>query len=126
MGGDRGEGERLNGFTPTKPLPSRGRNHDFIEINIMRLSEDRISHISHLVLDMLMQNRNVDAIQAEERVLREIKRTITAELTFDDEADNAARRTILSLSRRIPEGSREWEVLYQKYREEELRRRRKL
>jgi len=92
----------------------------------MRLSEDRISHISHLVLDMLMQNRNVDAIQAEERVLREIKRTITAELTFDDEAHNAARRTIQSLSRRVPEGSREWEVLYQKYREEELRRRRKL
>jgi hypothetical protein len=75
---------------------------------------------------MLMQNRNVDAIQAEERVLREIKRTITAELTFDDEADNAARNTIQSLSRRVPEGSREWEVLYQKYREEELRRRRKL
>jgi hypothetical protein len=92
----------------------------------MRLSEDRISHISHLILDMLMQNRNVDAIQAEERVLREIKRTIAAELTFDDEADNAARRTIQSLSRRVPEGSREWEVLYQKYREEELRRRRKL
>jgi hypothetical protein len=92
----------------------------------MRLSEDRISHISHLVLDMLMQNRNVDAIQAEERVLREIKRTITAELAFDDEADSAARRTIQSLSRRVPEGSREWEVLYQKYREEELRRRRKL
>jgi len=126
MGGDRGEGERLNGFPPTNPPPSRGRNHDIIEINIMRLSEDRISHISHLVLDMLMQNRNVDAIQAEERVLREIKRTITAELAFDDEADSAARRTIQSLSRRVPEGSREWEVLYQKYREEELRRRRKL
>lgn len=92
----------------------------------MRLNEDRISHISHLVLDMLMQNRNVDALQPEERVLREIKRTITAELTFDDEADSAARRTIQSLSRRVPEGSREWEVLYQKYREEELRRRRKL
>ena len=92
----------------------------------MRLNEDRISHISHLVLDMLMQNRNVDALQPEERVLREIKRTITAELTFDDEADNAARHTIQSLSRRVPEGSREWEVLYQKYREEELRRRRKI
>jgi hypothetical protein len=92
----------------------------------MRLSEDRISHISHLILDMLMQNRNVDALQPEERVLREIKRTITEELTFDDEADDAARRTIQSLSRRIPEGSREWDVLYQKYREEELRRRRKL
>ena len=92
----------------------------------MRLNEDRISHISHLILDKLMQDRNVDALQAEERVLREIKRTITDELKFDDEADDAVRRMIQSLSRRVPEGSREWEVLYQKYREEELRRRRKL
>jgi uncharacterized protein len=92
----------------------------------MRLTEDRISHLSHLILDMLMQNRNVDAVQPEERVLREIKRTITDELKFEDEADAAARRTIQSLSRRVPEGSREWDVLYRKYVEEELNRRRKI
>jgi hypothetical protein len=92
----------------------------------VRLNEDRISHLSHLILDKLMQDRNVDALQAEERVLREIKRTITEELKFDDDADDFVRKTIQSLSRRVPEGSREWEVLYQKYREEELRRRRKL
>ena len=92
----------------------------------MRLSEDRISHISHLILDMLMQDRNVDAVQPEEKVLREIKHTITDELRFDDEADTVVRTMIQSLSRKVPEGSREWEVLYQKYREEELRRRRKL
>ena len=92
----------------------------------MRLTEDRISHLSHLILDKLVQDRNVDSLQAEERLLREIKRVMTDELKFDDEADNAARRTIQSLSRRVPEGSPEWEVLYRKYREEELRRRRKL
>ncbi len=91
----------------------------------MRLSEDRISHISHLVLDALVRNRNVDALLPEEKLLREIKRTITAELQFEDEADDAARRTIQSLSRRVPEGSPEWDVLYRKYREEELRRRQK-
>jgi hypothetical protein len=92
----------------------------------VRLNEDRISHISHLILDMLMQDRNVDAVQPEDKVLREIKRTITEELKFDDEADTVVRTMIRSLSRKVPEGSREWEVLYQKYREEELRRRRKL
>jgi hypothetical protein len=91
----------------------------------VRLSEDRISHISHLVLDALVRNRNVDALLPEEKLLREIKRTITAELQFEDEADDAARRTIQSLSRRVPEGSPEWDVLYRKYREEELRRRQK-
>jgi hypothetical protein len=92
----------------------------------MRLSEDRIYHISHLVQDMLIRNRNVDVLLTEERVLREIKRTIADELKFEDEADEAARRTIQSLSRRVPEGSREWDVLYRKYVEEEINRRRKI
>jgi hypothetical protein len=92
----------------------------------MRLSEDRISHISHLILDVLVQNRNVDVIEPEERLLREIKRTITDELKFEDEADTAARRTIQSLSRRVPEGSPEWDVLYRKYLDEEMRRRKKI
>jgi hypothetical protein len=92
----------------------------------VRLTEDRISHLSHLILDKLVQDRNVDALQAEERLLREIKRVMTEELKFDDEADSVARRTIQSLSRRVPEGSPEWEVLYRKYREEDLRRRRKI
>ena len=92
----------------------------------MRLSEDRISHLSHLVLDAVVRNRNVDALLPEEKLLREIKRTIAAELQFEDEADDAARRTIQSLSRRVPEGSPEWDVLYRKYREEELRRRQKI
>lgn len=91
----------------------------------MRLSEDRISHISHLIVNMLVRDRNVDALQAEERLLREVKRTITSELKFEDEADTAARRTIQSLSRRVPEGSPEWDVLYRKYLEEEIRRRKK-
>lgn len=92
----------------------------------MRLSEDRISHISHLILDMLVRDRTVDALQAEERLLREIKRTIADELKFEDEADTAARRTIQSLSRRVPEGSPEWDVLYRKYLDEEMRRRKKI
>jgi uncharacterized protein len=92
----------------------------------VRLTEDRISHLSHLILDKLVQDRTVDLVQAEERVLREIKRTLSAELQFEDEADTAARRTIQSLSRRVPEGSREWDVLYRKYFEEEMNRRRKV
>ncbi|HUJ19519.1 MAG TPA: DUF507 family protein [Nitrospirota bacterium] len=111
--------KKAQGCPGSRQQPARSNN-------AMRLTEDRISHVSHLVLDMLMQDRNVDAIQPEERILREIKRTISDELKFEDEADAAARRTIQSLSRRVPEGSREWDVLYRKYFEEELNRRRKI
>ena len=92
----------------------------------MRLSEDRISHLSHLILDKLVRDRSVDVLKPEEKLLREIKRTISDELKFEDEADEAARRTIQSLSRKVPEGSREWDVLYRKYFEEEMNRRRKV
>jgi len=92
----------------------------------MRLSEDRIYHLSHLIQDMLIRNRNIEILETEERVLRETKRTITDELKFEDEADEGVRRTIQSLSRKVPEGSREWDVLYRKYREEEMNRRRKI
>ena len=92
----------------------------------MRLSEDRIYHLSHLIQDMLIRNRNIDILETEERILRETKRTIADELKFEDEADEAARRTIQSLSRKVPEGSREWDVLYRKYMEEEMNRRRKI
>ncbi len=53
----------------------------------MRLSEDRISHLSHLIQDKLIRDRNVDVLQTEEKILREIKHTITNELKFEDEAD---------------------------------------
>lgn len=92
----------------------------------MRLSEDRISHVSHLIVDALIEGRFLEPTGAEEKVLRDIKRTFTDELRFDDEADTAVRRTIQSLSRRVPEGSPEWEVLYRKYMEAELMRRRKI
>ena len=92
----------------------------------MRLSDDRISYISHQVLDAILKSGLAEAAGPEEKVLRDIKRTFADELRFYDEVDDSVRRTIQSLSRRVPEGSPEWEVLYGKYREEELRRRRKL
>lgn len=92
----------------------------------MRLSEDRISHVSHLIFDAIVKTGMVKPAVAEEKVLRDIKRTFTELLRFDDEADTAARKTIQSLSRRVPEGSPEWDVLYRKYLEAELARRKKL
>lgn len=92
----------------------------------MRLSEDRISHISHKIHDTLIKSGLAEPLAAPEKILRDIKRTFTDELAFDDEIDTVVRRTIQSLSRRVPEGSSEWDVLYKKYREEELRRRKKL
>ncbi len=85
----------------------------------MRLSEDRISHLAHLVSDGVWKDDLVD-FNDDDKVLLEIKRAVTEYLKVEDEADTAARDKIRSLSRDVPEGSREWDILYRKYFEEEI------
>ncbi|MEK7773605.1 MAG: DUF507 family protein [Deltaproteobacteria bacterium] len=82
------------------------------------MSEDRISHIAHLISDGIWKDDLVD-FKDDDRVLKEIKRAIVEYLQVEDGADSAARSKIRSLSRDVPEGSREWEILYRKYFEEE-------
>jgi hypothetical protein len=43
----------------------------------------------------------------------------------EDAVDDVVRRKIQSLSRHVPAGSREWDILYRKYFEEESRKQRK-
>ncbi len=87
----------------------------------MKLSEDRISHIAHLILDGIWGDDIVDFTE-EDKALKEIKLSITNFLRYEDDADNTARHKIHSLSRDVPEGSREWEILYNQYLEEELKK----
>ncbi len=88
----------------------------------MRLTEDRISHLSHIVIDRLDRDDVAD-FPDEPAALREAKAVFSAYARAEEEADAAARRKIASLSRRVPEGGREWEILYRKYLEEEMSRR---
>ncbi|HLC18203.1 MAG TPA: DUF507 family protein [Thermodesulfobacteriota bacterium] len=85
----------------------------------MRLSADRVSHIAHLVVDGIWKDDLVD-FTSDEKALQEVKRVITDYLKVEDEVDERVRQKIRSLSRDVPEGSREWDVLYKKYFEEEM------
>ena len=55
-------------------------------------------------------------------MLQEIKTVLAEFLQVDDLLDAKVRRKIASLSRRVPEGSAEWDVLYRQYFEEEKRK----
>jgi len=88
----------------------------------MRFSDDRLAHLAHLIHDGLYQDLLVD-YPDEDKALREIKKTLIEYLKVEDEADQAAREKVGKLKRGVAEGSREWEVLYRKYLEEELSKR---
>jgi hypothetical protein len=90
----------------------------------MMLSEDKISHLSHILLNRLYDLDLIDMDEDEEAsIRREIKRTIVGELKVGEEIDEIVRKKLLSLSKKLIEGSSEWEVLYKKYyREEEIKK----
>lgn len=85
----------------------------------MKPSDDRINHLSHLIHDGLYHGDLVD-YEDDDKALREIKKTLNLYFQVEEQADQAARDKIATLKRGVNEGSREWEVLYRKYYEEEL------
>jgi hypothetical protein len=89
----------------------------------MMLSEDKISHLSHVLLKGLMQQGLVELVEDEGAIRREIKRTIVSELKIGEDIDQIVRKKLQSFAKKLIEGSPEWEVLYRKFfREEEIKK----
>ena len=89
----------------------------------MQISEDRISHIAHKVIEKLWRSDLVD-FPDEPRSLQTVKSSIADFFTASEEIDQAVRRKLASYSQAKVPGSREWEILYRKFYEEEASKRR--
>ncbi len=87
----------------------------------MHFSEARQSYLAHLIIDTLRGEGLAD-ITNQRLALMEIKRALSQEHIIDARIDAAVRRKIASLSRPIPPGSAEWDVLYRQYFSEEYRK----
>jgi hypothetical protein len=88
----------------------------------LRLTEARISHLSHQVRRALLKEGLAD-FPDDPAAHREAKAVLESYARAEEAADTLAREKISRLSRRVPEGSREWDILYRKYFEEEMTRR---
>jgi hypothetical protein len=91
----------------------------------MLLSDDKTTHLSHVILDACKGSPGIRLLGEESKALREIKRVLAAELAQEEELDRKIRAKLSSYSRPIIEGSAEWDVLYRKTFEEEQRKQRK-
>lgn len=85
----------------------------------MRLSEDRISFIAHLLCEQSAKDGFIK-ISEPSRILNETKQVMISYFKADDEVDDIVRKKIASHSRVIMEGSPEWDVMYKKYFQEEM------
>jgi uncharacterized protein len=85
----------------------------------MQVSEDRISHIAHKIYDKLYDDDLAD-FSDERRALEAIKGSIESFFSQVGQIDQAVRAKLASYSQAKVPGSREWEILYQKFYAEEL------
>jgi hypothetical protein len=92
----------------------------------MRLSNAKINHLANLVMDYLRTEQGVEFFQEDGDIRLEIARVIQDELKDDEVIDTAVRYKIESQTRDIPEGSEEWDILYRRYYDEEMGKRRKV
>ena len=86
------------------------------------LSEDKVSHLSHVILGAIKHSPLLDVKSDDGRILKDIKRVLAGELAQEEDIDRKVRTKLSSYSRGIIEGSPEWDVLYRKTFEEELRK----
>lgn len=89
----------------------------------MMLSEEKVTHLTHVFLKGLIDRGIVELNDEEGKIRREIKRIIINELKIGEDIDLAIRKKLQSFSKKVVEGSSEWEVLYKKFfKEEEIKR----
>jgi len=88
----------------------------------MRMSRERIFHLTDLILKELGAVPGVK-VKAPDELRTEVMRALSEEAKLADSIDGEVRKILASYSRQVPEGSREWEILYQKTREEVFRKR---
>jgi hypothetical protein len=86
------------------------------------LSDDKVSHLSHVILLAVKKSPLVQVKSDDGRILKDIKRVLAGELAQESEIDRKVRTKLASYSRGIVEGSPEWDVLYRKTFEEESRK----
>jgi hypothetical protein len=89
---------------------------------VIRMSRERAFNLADLIVKALGATPGV-IVKVPDDLRVEVFRALTEESKLEESIDAEVRKILASYSRRVPEGSGEWEVLYQKTREEVRRRR---
>jgi len=86
----------------------------------VRLSREKINFLSRQVLNLLNTTDAVEFLDDPNEVRLIIVKAIEEEMRLYETLDRKAVDKIQSQKKAIEEGSREWEILYRKYYNEEL------
>jgi hypothetical protein len=88
----------------------------------MRLSRDKMNKLAHTVADALAELDGVEFIEDRNTIRMETRKILEDLLNQESRIDAAARQKIENQKRTIMEGSQEWDILYRKYYNEEVKK----
>ena len=88
----------------------------------MRISPDKLNKLAHTVADTLAEIDAVGFLEDRNTIRQEARKALTNLLAQEAGTDEAARKKIANQRKIILEGSQEWEILYRKYYNDEVRK----
>ena len=88
----------------------------------MRVSRDKVNKLAHTVADTLAEVPECDFLEDRNTIRQEARKALEKLLTEETKLDAAARQKIASQRKIILEGSQEWEILYRKYYNDEVKK----
>ena len=88
----------------------------------MRISRDKVNKVAHVVADALAEVDAVDFVEDRNTIRLEIRKILEELLNQEAKIDQSARLKIENQKRKILEGSQEWDILYRKYYNEEVKK----
>jgi len=88
----------------------------------MRISREKVNKLAHAVADTLATMDNVEFLEDRNSIRVEARTILEKLLAEEAKIDAAARKKIESQRRTILEGSQEWDILYRKYYNEEVKK----
>ena len=88
----------------------------------MRVSRDKVNKLAHTVADTLAEIPECDFLEDRNTIRQEARKALEELLAAEMKLDAAARLKIASQRKIILEGSQEWEILYRKYYNDEVKK----
>ena len=88
----------------------------------MRISRDKLNKLAHTVADTLAEIAEVDFLEDRNTIRQEARKAREKLLMEETKIDAAARMKISSQRKIITEGSQEWDILYRKYYNDEVKK----
>ena len=88
----------------------------------MRISADKVNKLAHTVADTLAEIPEVDFLEDRNTIRQEARKALGKLLIEELKIDAAARQKIASQRKIIVEGSQEWDILYRKYYNDEVKK----